>query len=1225
MADWTLYDGSVLKNMPDNVSDGEALNLVAKYAPVAAASAGLYKDLSREYDMTSGVPSLSAHFGKALARGNPVEVAAEFNKTFGKGNWGITENGSPYVYPEGLINIGQKPTSDKKVMLNSVAGDMYDVVGATVPIAHTAAAVGAELAYLIPHPVTKGAGFFAKLAGRALSPGLLARNVRAGAGVAASSMGIEGLQTLRGTQHDSIQKILTTAGVEGAAMTALGLVFGLPFSAVGSMTGGMKDAARKAGTQISMKNGREITATSVKRDLADWYESLAVAGKDPADFPNPTLKEMLSDRTGPISGPAASLALRIEGRGVREKEAAIVNKTLAFRNNIEEFLLGQQLVGKSPTQAWEEFSKTLTSLEKEQLNQFSKIVFNLEKHLGIDNGGIAMDTLIKMFGDDIKYSHTHLVNFFGDATLYGSEILNPAVLNVPVSNQIAARIVNDLVDELGLPPTQVLDKLGSFVSGSNAAAKEGLKRIRNGVTIKEVDGQFTVSARKVGEKVDDPELATFLAETAKASRMNPHVREAVVGRYDNVGKWIGDIERVFPGVTIPAALTNLAKADSMTASAAMLKDAVSARLKIYENGLKKLPEGTDPRTTEYIKSSIQSIRSDLEGAKGIVRKAEEYVPRKRAVVAPEAPQPKATLMAGDLTQAARALRQTVGIKPSEFPLGDIRAMSVGSQVLTRNLADVDGLPSGYVPKLIEVNKKYAAMSEPFELFGGANGKKYILETTAQNPEKLMNDLISGNKKDTFVEIFDAYSRIVEGKPGKTKGDTLFGGVGRAEGVRSADEMFGILTGQYIRHQMNKYNLNRLDLENTPVDQIRGYAIQALREFQKLERTSSEASFKRVMNRLFDTPLIRDYKNALKEVAEGNNAGVAKLKQHLTYKEAEKLVGSVSKAVGSMGAGAGGGSSLRTFRGELTKFEQGRALARKAGGDYEEQFIKSYGDMYITEMMSKLSDAGTMKYPEANAMLKNFADNFNQIASAEPNALRTILGDVKDASGLSRYDHWKGLALALRAAHNIEPNAGALNAAGMPFAMIGMLMRGDVRAAMHPLAFMTGIRHMAPGEAGWKQMAKAAGWPPSARLPNGELRYPHLNSALGGKNLSFPIPRTLEEGAEKSKDIMETALQKGRSGAIAILAGRDGAIAASIANYYQDADWVLPNADQVDMVPITPNEEVNQAEAQAIAPESRFADVGRNIVELINSVNKTELSQINIDESLEQGKAIAGAR
>ena len=71
--------------------------------------------------------------------------------------------------------------------------------------------------------------------------------------------------------------------------------------------------------------------------------------------------------------------------------------------------------------------------------------------------------------------------------------------------------------------------------------------------------------------------------------------------------------------------------------------------------------------------------------------------------------------------------------------------------------------------------------------------------------------------------------------------------------------------------------------------------------------------------------------------------------------------------------------------------------------------------------------------------------------------------------------------------------------------------------------------------------------------------------------------------------------------------------------------MLPHSDQVDMVPITPNEEVNQAEAEAIAPESRFAEVGRNIVELINSVNKTELNQINIDDSLAQGKAIAGSR
>ena len=615
MADWTLYDGSVLKNMPDDVSDGEALNLVAKYAPVSAASAGLYKDLSREYDMTSGVPSLGAHFGNAVARGNPVEIADAFNKTFGKGNWGITETGSPFVYPEGLINIGQKPTSDKKVMLNSVAGDMYDVVGATVPIAHTAMAIAGEMAYLIPHPVAKGAGFFGKLAARTLSPGLLARNVRAGAGVAASSMGIEGLQTLRGTQHDTIQKILTTAGVEGAAMTALGLVFGLPFSAVGSMTGGMKDAARKAGTQISMKNGREITATSVKRDLADWYESLAVAGKDPADFPNPTLKEMLSDRTGPLSGPAASTAIKVEGRGVKEKEAAIVNKTLEFRNKIEEFLLGKQLVGKTPTEAWEEFSKTLTNLEKEQLNQFSKIVFNLEKHLGIDNGGIAMDTLIKMFGDDIRFSHAHLVKFFGDETLYGSQILNPKSLEVPVSNQIAAKIVTDLVDELGMPPTQVLDKLSGFAP--TIEAKNAINRIRNGVTIKEVDGQIFVSARKAKDTVADPALEVLMKEQARAAAANPHVQRAITGQYGSVKEWIEKFRKDFPNTPVPDAMTKLAAADPFTASAKMLNDAVAARLKVYQKALNDLPQNAPKAQRDNANFWVRSSMVIYEGRKGL--------------------------------------------------------------------------------------------------------------------------------------------------------------------------------------------------------------------------------------------------------------------------------------------------------------------------------------------------------------------------------------------------------------------------------------------------------------------------------------------------------------------------------------------------------------------------------------------------------------------------------
>ena len=50
MATWTLFDGTVAE-LPDTVTDEEAINILAKAFPEKAALQGIAPDVTREYDM----------------------------------------------------------------------------------------------------------------------------------------------------------------------------------------------------------------------------------------------------------------------------------------------------------------------------------------------------------------------------------------------------------------------------------------------------------------------------------------------------------------------------------------------------------------------------------------------------------------------------------------------------------------------------------------------------------------------------------------------------------------------------------------------------------------------------------------------------------------------------------------------------------------------------------------------------------------------------------------------------------------------------------------------------------------------------------------------------------------------------------------------------------------------------------------------------------------------
>ena len=1223
-------------NVPDGLSDGEALNYVTKAFPGKMASIGVVYDMEREFDIRSGVPSFQARFGSALTHGNPREVALEFNNIFGKGNWGMTESGSPWVYPEGLLKAGIQPKDDRKVMLDGVGTDMYDFVDI---IPETAAVVGVTAADMLSyfHPGARAGklvarGILGSLRDRALSPGLMARSLRAGAGMGGVSLGLEGVQALRGTNTDSLQKIMTTAGVEGAVMASLSVALGLPFSALGSVTGGLAEGARKTGFATTIRDGKPLEGSQVVKDVWAWRESMRQRGIPEKELdemmPLPTMKEAFGDQIGGLRQTTASGAIKIEGRAVKEKEGQYVKQSLNFANRMQEFLLGAELAGKSPQVAYKEFWNSLTALERKQLTEASKMINNVGEYIGVSEGEFGISALTELFAENVMRQQSHGMKLFQGAEYYGSEILSNANLNIALSNEQVAIALKNIARDVGLQENQVIPMLQKL-AGADPIAKDAVGRLRGSVKIRQEGDQVFLRARKAKEE-GDPAIRENLADSIKASQANTVVRNW----FQKDGKkLVQDLKKA--GVTPSAGLLK-GVSDPQAATVAMLREAAQADLALVRS---RFPDFTGTARTGEVEilRGAQEARTAAERSaerssgfvnmaeqkwETLLRNAENFVPKKRPLEAPVPAEHIIPTTAADLRELGKAMRDNLYSR-REKNLSDMRDMTISHSELMKSLASTPGIDPGFLKALKDVNSKYHIFKKPFNQYEKVD-KKYLAEVTAQNPQHMLESIMAGKKPVTFEDMYRNTENLVGGAGGRlprTSGESAaeyWAGVGRGEGVRSADELFGTVTNQFVRFQKNKYGLDKLDFTKVPTEEMRRRAKKALADIKAMESVENTASFRQATNKLLDTPLMREYREGLRLIAEGNDKGLAKLNMHLTFPEAKAFVDRMGGFAQGLMGGPGGGS-VNTFTTLMNDFTLYKAMARKAGGEeVETQFIKNFGDIMKAEMFAAQQKTGAMHYTLANGQLKNWADNFNQINHLHPGPLKEMLG--------REYADWVGWGLTLRAAHNVDPTAGAINAAGMPFRIMQKLMHGSVTAAAHPMAFMVAIKEFAPGGVAWRQiMSKTGTWPPKT----------------AGK---APEISSVEAGVKEFGETAGKALEKGREKVNLMLAGRNGLFAASIAAYTGEANYVLPLEADVDLIPVKPDMVVDEAE---VAPEMKqmqarrgpaqtveeaggagfkvdqqMANLGKSIVDVIKAVNDTEMKDINIENSLKRGEEIA---
>lgn len=478
------------------------------------------------------------------------------------------------------------------------------------------------------------------------------------------------------------------------------------------------------------------------------------------------------------------------------------------------------------------------------------------------------------------------------------------------------------------------------------------------------------------------------------------------------------------------------------------------------------------------------------------------------------------------------------------------------------LKTMDKYSSGFSAELKRVNKEYRNFITPFK-----QSMRNITETTAQTPKEYVDDLVSGRKPRLFSDIIEQLDQALEGT--KAIG-------GRGADVASVDELLGEVSSQYMRFIKDQFDLNAAAALDVPT--LRQNASDALKAIRALEKADNTPRFKKTINRLFDTPGMRDYKKALKELADGKPEGAAKLGQVLSYKDAAKFVDNVSDVASNL--------SSSDLASAAAQFRNLKAIDPRAG--------EFYNELFYAEVYSKVLKFGGLQAAQRNASIKNWADDIVSANNASPDALKELLGP-------KYYKPMIDMGNTIQGALNIDPSAGAINAAGLPIAPIRGAINGNLLATLKPLTLMYTLRGFGPGQPGWKRVQEAV---------------------TSGKSQ--------EEINKLMAPYVGTTVKNARKAAGATLNGRTGLLAASVSAYMNEAETTLPEEG----TPVVPrvvrqsDEEIQRQQQQQTVSDYQDATLGKAMADVIRAIQGTSQQAINIPDaqaSLSEGSRIAGSR
>ena len=571
-------DGTEIQNVPNGLEQGELENLLAQKFPSKMIEMGIGYDIEREYNIRDGVPDLEARFDNALARGNPDEIAAEFNERFGKGNWGVTEwDNQPYVTPEGLRAIGVEPKDERNVLLDGTSTDRYDFGADIVPeLAIGAGAVIGELVTL-PTPIKglggrAGAGIASGMLSALTGRGLLARSVRSGIGGGAGSVGVEGLQILTGTQKDSFLDVLQSAGTEGAIIGVGSILLGAPFALGGALKGSAKNIADKVKQVADELPDKEKGVSTLTLDqFKEAQERFSkTLGEDDAILLS--LKTLTSDKKGGVSSLFYS---KLEGQGYKVAGDKYIEQMTKALNKYKGIMDRSIKLGDNAVTIKNKLKANLSKKERDLLVNTVKNMGKINQSaLGkLSASAVTVRGMKDTAGKKLQSMYTQGMKVFAGEKYYGSPIISNAKAKT-ITPTRTANFMNRLSkDSDMLSPALVYQALPS--------------RLKNKVKFdRDTDTFKPLESNKPGFK---QVTAGDLFEFDKLVRNQAYK----VGKTSNQGK-----------------AENLELSDAIVTELARMKDIGTAPLKQYKFANKEFKEFADIyRGTNGLFNQIEKARS----------------------------------------------------------------------------------------------------------------------------------------------------------------------------------------------------------------------------------------------------------------------------------------------------------------------------------------------------------------------------------------------------------------------------------------------------------------------------------------------------------------------------------------------------------------------------------------------------------------------------------------
>ncbi len=480
------------------------------------------------------------------------------------------------------------------------------------------------------------------------------------------------------------------------------------------------------------------------------------------------------------------------------------------------------------------------------------------------------------------------------------------------------------------------------------------------------------------------------------------------------------------------------------------------------------------------------VKKDKSGEPRIDKETGDYILK-------ESGYKNSPVTAQDILDSVKAMKQHARDRKSNFNAAR-EQVSVSSATLSRIAEEIPYTP--LVKELRDMDKAYAQFAN---LYRGKNGLfSQMVDKAGVDSTGYISRFLSQGAKTSLRSIVEKLDDAL----GAGSSSAMLSNLGMNFVNDSFKRISTVISqGGVLSKQSRK-------VAKAEVDKIDSVLLKL--------KSKDPKSYGRLFR---DTP-IDEYRKLLSQVANGSTAQATKALEKLSIVPDFKGAASLVKSIETVGS-------------SLSKSNLDDVVAKvRALGKIDPKAAEMYKDLIFSQNWSRIIDVDSLANPALkNQAIKNWADDW---VSARNNA--NGISNLSELFGKELYDAMDDLALTIRGALNIDPNAGALQIADIVPSITRNAARLDVKGTMKPALYMYFLKGFALNNASWKKM---------------RATYDRMSKDGASE----------EEIAAAYKPDFDKSVELAKKAASAALAGRNGLFAAAISNYLNEADLMYPEESE----------------------------------------------------------------